>query len=140
MNIGMKRYAAGLTIAALGALAGMSAQAASGDATYQEEIARCNSGQSGQDRATCLREAGAARQEGRRGNLSSAQDSAYESNRTARCEGLPAADRADCLARLERGTESGSVKGGGILRERREVITPRPSSPAMPSGAGPAMP
>ncbi|AZG08892.1 hypothetical protein EGT29_14050 [Pigmentiphaga sp. H8] len=143
MDMKIKHRALGLAAAALGAVLFTSAQAASGtDSTYQEEMARCNSGLSGQDRATCRREAGAALQESRRGNLRGASDSAYEQNRTQRCNALPQADRAACMARVDgRGTVSGSVEGGGVLREYREVETPAPGSPTMPSGSpGPAMP
>ncbi|RZS80918.1 hypothetical protein [Pigmentiphaga kullae] len=143
MNTKTKHGALGLAAVALGTVLFTSAQAASAaDTTYQDELARCNSGQSGQDRATCRREAGAALQESRRGNLRGASDSAYEQNRTQRCNALPQADRAACMARVDgRGTVSGSVEGGGVLREYREVVTPEPGSPAMPSGSpGPAMP
>ncbi|OVZ59921.1 hypothetical protein CDO44_10135 [Pigmentiphaga sp. NML080357] len=143
MNTKSKHRASRLAMAALGAILLSSAQAASdGQAAYREEVARCNSGKSGQDRATCLREAGAALQEARRGNLRGGDASGYERNRTQRCNALPEADRPACIARAEgRGTVTGSVEGGGVLREYREIVTPAPSSPAMPSGSpGPATP
>jgi len=143
MKTKTKHGALGLAALALGTVLFTSAHAASGvDAAYRDEMARCNSGKSGEDPAACKREAGAALQEARRGNVRGASDSTYERNRTQRCNALPEADRAACVARVDgRGTVSGSVEGGGVLREYREVVTPAPSSPAMPSGSpGPAMP
>lgn len=120
---------------ALGALVISAAHAASDpQSAYREEVARCNSGKSGQDRATCLREAGAALQEARRGQLREGESSAYERNQTQRCAALPDAERPACIARAQgRGSMTGSVEGGGILREYREVIPASP--PAGPSGA-----
>ena len=91
-------------------------------ARYQQERAACMSGQSQQDRATCLREADAALQEAKRGRLGDGQG-AYEQNRQSRCDGLPAADRDDCLRRMRgEGTTSGSVESGGIYRELRTTV------------------
>jgi hypothetical protein len=85
-------------------------------------------GQSGQDRATCLKELGAARGEAKHGNLTDAP-SAYQNNALARCNGLPPADRQDCARRVSGdGSVSGSVKDGGILRETTTIVTePQPA-------------
>ncbi len=89
------------------------------EARYQRDRAACMSGQTNQDRATCLREAGAARDEARRGRLGG---QAAEQNRMMRCEPLPQDDREDCQRRMRgEGTISGSVEGGGIYRE---LVTP----------------
>ena len=87
---------------------------------YQDDRAFCNSGKSSQDRATCLREAGAAAQEAPRGNLTDAP----EQNRYARCEYHKSAeDRDYCIRRMSgEGTVSGSAEGGGILRELKVVV------------------
>lgn len=84
---------------------------------YVQERAACMSLQ-GDDRKTCLREAGAAQVEARRGQLTEAQ-AAYEQNRLARCAyHKNADDRSYCERRMHgEGTTSGSVEGGGILRE-----------------------
>ena len=95
------------------------------EARYQQDRAACLSGQSYQDRQTCLREAGAARQEAKRGHLGDGQSS-YEQNRVIRCERLTAGDREDCLRRMHgEGTASGSVEGGGIYRELRTTVPAR---------------
>jgi hypothetical protein len=118
----------GLSACTLGALlvAGM-ATAADGklseaQARYQQDRAACVSGQSHQDRATCLREAGAALQEAKRGRIGDGQTS-YEQNQQIRCDRLTAGDREDCLRRMRgEGTVSGSVEGGGIYRELRTTV------------------
>lgn len=107
-------------------VAGMAAAAggnmSEAQARYQQDRAACTSGQSYQDRATCLREAGAALQEAKRGRIGDGQTS-YEQNRLIRCDRLPAGDREDCLRRMRgEGTVSGSVEGGGIYRELRTTV------------------
>jgi len=92
-------------------------------ARYQQERATCMSGQSHQDRTTCLREAGAALAESKRGNLDAAGMGRYEQNQRMRCDAHPAEDREDCLRRMRgEGTISGSVEGGGIYRELRTTV------------------
>ena len=117
-----------LSATAVGALlvAGMAAAAggnlADAQARYQQDRAACISGQSHQDRATCLREAGAALQEAKRARNDGGQ-SAYEQNRLIRCDRVSAGDREDCLRRMRgEGTVSGSVESGGIYRELRTTV------------------
>jgi hypothetical protein len=116
-----------LLMAAGGLIGAHSAWAAGpriGDSsTYQDEVAVCAHIQ--QDRAACIREAGAARQEARRGGLTSAPD--YLQNALARCQPQPPAERIACEQRV-RGTGmtsiDGSVLGGGVIRE---TVTPIPA-------------
>lgn len=97
---------------------------------YQKERAACLNGQTHQDRATCLKEAGAARGEARRGHLTD-NASSYEQNALMRCNALPAADREDCARRVRgEGTVSGSVGTGGIYRETTTIITVPQPEPA----------
>ena len=86
---------------------------------YKQERAHCLSGQSHQDRATCLKEAAAAYQEARRGALASNSGSTdLSQNAKARCEAQPPADREACILRvMGAGSAEGSVKGGGVIRE-----------------------
>lgn len=105
---------------ALSGLAGV-AQVAHAQAGSPGQVAReravCDGVQ--QDRAACLREAGAAAQEARRGGLTAPAGS-YDQNAMARCQTQPAADRADCEKRISgagRTTTEGSVMGGGVIRE-----------------------
>ena len=119
----------GLALCAAGALlsATVSVAAGRGDAqrAYQRDRAACMSGQTSQDRATCLREASAALQETRRGNLDDGQ-AQFERNRLLRCDRQPPEDRHDCVRRMSgEGFTSGSVEGGGILRELVTPVVPR---------------
>ena len=99
---------------------------------YERDRAACLSGRSGQDQATCLREAGAALQAARRGDLGNG-DGNLKRNAQERCKVLAGADRTDCLARVRgEGTASGSVEGGGILRETVTIV-PAPA----PGASGP---
>lgn len=78
-----------------------------------------------ESRAACIREAGAAAQAARAGQLSSSDAGAYERNALMRCEAFKTPeDRSDCEARVRSSaTVSGSVEGGGLLRE---AVTPIP--------------
>ena len=90
---------------------------------YQQERARCLSGQSHQDRATCLKEAGAAYDEARRGRLESNGRVDYTQNATQRCNAQPEADREACMQRiLGAGSAQGSVEGGGIIRQTETTV------------------
>jgi hypothetical protein len=108
--------------AALGCGSAMAATKGDGiDAVvrYQQDRADCVSGQTGEDRATCLREAGAAFAQAKQGMLDDGQSmSQFQRNALQRCQPLPDEDRLACRARMQgMGTISGSVEGGGILRE-----------------------
>ena len=119
--------AASLTCAA--ALAASTASTAEAQARYSKERAVCLNGQSNQDRATCLREAGAALAESRHGGLSKGNVS-YVDNQRRRCESLTGDDRLACQERMRgQGTTSGSVAEGGIYRE---LVTPETGRPAKP--------
>lgn len=104
-------------IAATAAAAMAATSVPDATARYQAERAVCLSGQSNQDRATCLREAGAALQEARNGRLQEGRVD-YRQNASVRCNALPADDRDACLRRMAgEGTTSGSALEGGVTRE-----------------------
>lgn len=99
--------------------AGTGAKAGTPEANYRYEREKCLSGRSHQDRATCLKEAGAALAEARRARLDNGtSERQLADNRVARCKAQPEAERADCerMARGE-GTVVGSVEGGGVVKE-----------------------
>jgi len=113
--------AVGVLLAA-GAAAAAGGKLSDAQARYQQDRAACMSGQSYQDRTSCLREAGAALQEAKRGGVKD-ERTAYEKNQLLRCDRLTAGDREDCLRRMRgEGTASGSVEGGGIYRELRTTV------------------
>ena len=91
---------------------------------YLQDRQFCLSGRSAQDQQTCLREAGAALDEARRGSLT-IESAEYEQNRFVRCDyHKDPKDREYCMMRMRgEGSVSGSVDGGGLLRELR-VIEP----------------
>jgi hypothetical protein len=110
----------------------LSAGAAFAQASYQEERSACMQFSDPDERKTCLREAGAARVEAKKGGLSESAE--YQKNLTARCNYLPAGDREDCERRMRgEGTTSGSVAGGGIYRELRTIV---PAPEGTDAGAG----
>lgn len=91
---------------------------------YNQELKACLSGRSGQARETCLEEARNARAAQRRGELSQGNEN-FRANATARCQPLSGEYQAACEARVMGfGTASGSVAGGGLLREVEIVVLP----------------
>lgn len=119
-----------LAVAAGAALWLLPAAAAPGD--YEHERALCLSGRTTQDQASCLREAAAARDDQRRGGAAEVESKAlYQQNALQRCQPLPPDDRLACEARVRgEGRSSGSVAGGGILREL--VVRDAPAVPSRP--------
>jgi hypothetical protein len=89
-------------------------------ATYNRDRADCMKSDVG-DRQACLREAGAALQEAKRGGLTN-ETAQLEKNRLARCDNQPPQDRAECVRRMNEGTVTGSVKSGAVVRELRTVV------------------
>jgi hypothetical protein len=137
MRIDLIRFGRALAIGAAGALGATPAFAADAgrpsdaQARYQQERAACLSGQSHQDQSTCLKEAGAALEEARRGRLDTGQAARYQDNALLRCSVLPPEDRSACEARIQgQGTTSGSVAAGGIYRELIIREVPSDSRPA----------
>ena len=124
-----------------------SADAAATEAksTYQKERADCEAGRTAEDRATCLKEAGAAQDERKRNRLDN--NGSMRQNAIDRCNALPAKDKPDCLARIEgpsqanqTPTTSGSVAGGGVIRETKTTTTGQPTVvilPAPPAASAP---
>jgi hypothetical protein len=112
----------------------------SGD--YEKEMQACRQGRTGQDRATCMQEAQNARKAKRQGALQTPSAQSMGTNAMARCEGMSDADMAACRARMMGyGQASGSVAGGGILREL-EVVEMEPGQESVnvaPKGSGPVL-
>jgi len=138
-------FAAGACMAASTA----AAQAISPEAQYKTDVARCQSGDTNQDKATCMREAGAALEEAKRNRLM--HDNAnYDQNQVRRCQALPADQREDCMLQMSPGSNTqvqGSVAGGGVLRETTITIpgqpatsTAAPTAPNTPPVIAPSAP
>ncbi|MFZ6733674.1 hypothetical protein ACO0LG_17235 [Undibacterium sp. Ji42W] len=100
-------------------------QDTSASARYEYEKSLCLNGQSNQSKETCLREAGAARQQAKSDSLTTASEDQLQRNRELRCNALPPADREYCLQRMRgEGTQSGSAQSGGISRELVVPVKP----------------
>ncbi|MDW5444859.1 hypothetical protein [Polaromonas sp. SM01] len=94
----------------------------SGDA--RKERAACLEGRTQQDQATCLREVNNAAASKRAGKLDNS-GAQFEANARLRCEALSGEDRTACEARvIGYGNSSGSVAGGGVIREVETVVLP----------------
>jgi len=116
------------TLAALSLAALCAAPALAANKGYQVQQASCSGAGAGagQDRATCLREAAAAAAEQRRGGLTTPDADTLARNALLRCQSQPVADRSDCERRIRgEGSVSGTVSGGGILRE---LVTVQPAA------------
>ncbi len=108
-------------------LAAQDGDAAGAQARYRSERAACLEGRTSQDRATCLREAGAALQEARQGHLKD-DSAAFYRNSITRCDPLPPDDKQDCIRRMNgEGIVRGSVEEGGIYRETRTIVPAPPT-------------
>lgn len=117
-------------VAALLAVTAATAQVASGttgidaSGSYQQEVQSCLSGKTQQDQATCLKEARNAQGDKKRGMLDNA-GARFEANASARCDALAGEEKAACQARMMGfGSTTGSVAGGGLLREVETVVMP----------------
>lgn len=109
---------------------------------YQQEMQACRQGRTAQDRATCMEEAREARKARRQGALVTPSESSMGANARARCEGMSSADMAACHARMMGyGRTSGSVMGGGMLREL-DVVEMQPGQDSVnvaPKGDTPVL-
>lgn len=120
-------------VTALLAVTAATAQVATGttgidaSGSYQQEVQACMTGKTQQDQATCLREARNAHADKKRGVLDAGAN--FQANAQARCDVLQGEDKAACQARiLGYGSTSGSVAGGGLLREVETVVAPAGST------------
>ena len=112
-----------LSLALIGALLAAStlamaqpSPAADAHARYEQERQKCMTNNTQDSLATCLREAGAAQDAARKGQLSNPGPQAAD-NATQRCSVFQNADeKAECVRRVQ-GPASGSVSAGGVLRE-----------------------
>jgi len=145
-HFALRRFGASALFGAVALLAGpaLAANAASAPgAKYQKERADCEAGRTAQDRATCLREAGAAAQERKRDGLQNTGNP--QGNALDRCNNLPAKDKTDCIARAQNApvvpnqkvTTSGSVAGGGVLKETTTTTPGQTIIIPLPAASGP---
>lgn len=97
---------------------------------YEADRQACLKGQTNQTTDACLKEAKALLEE-RPGATPSLSAEQLQRNAMARCDALTGDERTACVARIRgEGAVSGSVAGGGILRE---IVITEPVKPA-PAG------
>lgn len=133
-----------LPVLALTATAARAESNSQAQANYQKERNECMSGQTAESKKTCLREAGAALADAKRGRLDrNNNESKFEQNALARCDVFKNSDdHAMCERRVREGTVEGSVSAGGDIRELSVQVpvsapadnTPMPPQDSMPSG------
>ncbi len=121
------------------------AEASSAKSSYMKERSDCDAGRTAEDRATCLKEAGAAAAERKRHTLDT--EGSTHQNAIDRCNLVAAKDKADCLARIEgpakanqKTTTSGSVAGGGVLRETTTTTVGKPTVVIVPGAPAASAP
>lgn len=132
----------------LGAISAHAATPAPAEQRYQQDRANCLAGKTAESRKTCLVEAAAALQAARKHNLTTPTPEQIAANERKRCEAQSGDDKKDCLKRAAGvdTTVSGSVAGGGDIKETVTVIPGKPGTPAVevnpetlpPTAAGPA--
>ena len=146
--------AVSLTVAAVcsafsvGAISADAGAPSPAELRYQQDRANCMAGKTAEGQKTCLKEAGAALQAARTHDLKSPTPEQIAANERKRCATLSGDDKKDCLKRAAGvdTTVSGSVAGGGELKETVTVIPGKPGTPATeinpetmpPTAAGPA--
>ena len=118
--------AASLAMAAPVWAAGAATAKTPADAAYQRDRAACQAMTSAPERTNCLRDVAAARQQAqRKGATPSPSPQELERNALQRCQAQPPEQQVICerMARGE-GSASGSVQGGGVIRE---LVTQEPA-------------
>ena len=127
----------------VGAISATAAAPTAAETRYQQDHANCMAGKTAESQKTCLKEAGAALQASREHDLKTLAPAQLAANERKRCEPLSGDDKTACLKRAA-GMDtavSGSVAGGGQLKETVTVVPGAPDVPVEtvpPAAAGPA--
>lgn len=113
-------FAPALTAVLLASTFGAIAQTpapADARARYEQETQKCKTNNTQDSMATCMREANNALAASKDGQLSAPGAQAGQ-NATERCDAFQSAqEQAECARRVQSAPASGSVSGGGVLRE-----------------------
>ncbi|MEP6876373.1 MAG: hypothetical protein ABI887_18615 [Burkholderiales bacterium] len=125
-----------LSIGMTAAMAAPRAPGTSIQAQYEHERAACLSNKTGADQAVCLQDAVSARGAALRGQLNNPEDVNYRRNALERCQVFKGEDAKECRERIlgaGGASISGSVEGGGVLRELVTIEpAPVPVEPVAP--------
>jgi hypothetical protein len=129
----------------IGAISANAATPSPAEQRYQQDRANCKAGKTAESQKTCLVEAAAALQAARKHGLTSPTPDQMAANERKRCDAQSGADKQDCLKRAAGidTTVSGSVAGGGDIKETVTVIPGTPGTEIHPetmppTAAGPA--
>ena len=132
----------------VGAISADAASSTPAEQRYQRDRANCMAGKTAESQKTCLTEAAAALQASRKHSLTSPTPDQVAANERKRCEAQSGDDKKECLKRAAGvdTTVSGSVAGGGDIKETVTVIPGKPGTPPVevnpetlpPTAAGPA--
>jgi hypothetical protein len=130
----MRRLTLACLLPAIAISAARAETTAEAQANYQKQKADCLNGQTAEGKKTCLREAAAALNDAKTGRLTK-YNSNFESNAVARCQVFKnEEDRDLCQRRQREGTTSGSVGGGGDLRELTVTVPTDGTTTSAPQG------
>ena len=130
----MKTPSAFLFRTALVAACALTTSGAWAQSTYEQDRAACLRSDSQHERSSCLREAGAVRAQGAN-RAPGATPEARMDNAMKRCADLPPENKATCERMVHgEGTTSGSVAGGGTMRELVTTVPVVPPMQPMPPG------
>lgn len=95
---------------------------------YRQERAWCMANTAGTALVDCLKNSGAAQAEKNRGTLTNSVGNSvsnFEANALLRCEAFQGEELAACKARVAgQGGVSGSVQGGGTIKQVETVVMP----------------
>ena len=98
--------------------------------SFQQEMNACMTGRTQQDKDTCMREARNAQADKSRGVLDTNASNKNElrANAMARCNALSGEDKKACELRISGyGSTTGSVAGGGVVRQVETIVVPATS-------------
>lgn len=126
----MKNLTLSLARTTLVAACAFSAAGAWAQTTYEQDRAACLRSDSQHERTSCLREAAAVRAQSKtRTPMMNSTPESRMHNAMKRCTELPPESKATCERMVHgEGTVSGSVEGGGVIRE---LVTTVPAVPPM---------
>ena len=130
----MKNLTLSLARSTLVAACALSAAGVWAQTTYEQDRAACMRSDSQHERTSCLREAGAVRAQGQN-RAPVATPEARMENAMKRCADLPPENKSTCERMVHgEGTVSGSVAGGGQIRELVTTVPAVPPMQPMPPG------
>ena len=138
MTLLSKSFTVLVCVFAAHAYAQTPADLADARARYKQEVTECAPPNRRSGTSNCMREARNALAEVKRGKMKESwRNVDFANHALLRCDVHRGEDKYDCVARMRgQGRRTGSVAGGGILRELVTTTTPTVvASPPMPQAA-----